>query len=115
MTFLVNPSTDVPMFGRWMIRWYIVDLTELIKLDFPEPTGPKSKTFTRGRDSSNSLYETKFFIRSSLVLYNRHNYTTVQSLMVNDKEYIDLLTLTIMNKMKMCKMKNTLQMDIAKH
>lgn len=55
MTFWVNPSTDVPMWGRCTMRLYIVDLRELMKLDFPEPTGPKSKAFTRGRDFNNSL------------------------------------------------------------
>lgn len=45
------------------------DWTELMKLDFPEPTGPRRRT--RAASVQLGLYELMFFIRVVLCLHPR--------------------------------------------
>lgn len=67
-TLLVKPSAEMPILGSRTTRPYITDLTELIKLDFPDPAGPSSRTLTRFRDWQAGLKETRFSFRASLSL-----------------------------------------------
>lgn len=43
-TFLVQPEEEEPTMARLLTLPLNTDWTELMKLDFPEPTGPRKRT-----------------------------------------------------------------------
>ncbi|TNN41459.1 hypothetical protein EYF80_048365 [Liparis tanakae] len=47
-TFLVKLPEEEPTMARLVTRPLNTDWTELMKLDFPEPTGPRRRTRARG-------------------------------------------------------------------
>lgn len=63
LTFLVKLVEKEPTMARLVTLPLNTDWTELMKLDFPEPTGPRRRTLASGASAQPGLYEATLFSR----------------------------------------------------
>lgn len=63
LTFLVKLVEKEPTMARFVTLPLNAESTELMKLDLPEPTGPRRRTLASVASAQSGLYEPMLFIR----------------------------------------------------